>query len=293
MHRLFEHDPGVFTRMFKALDMDFGETIDNHMLSTDLTTLEPLERRADMVMRLDTTTEPFILVIESQQEKEDKKLDSWAYYQAYLRSKYKLPVVLAVVCQDNAVERWANQAHLYGPSAWRKSLTAWPLVIGPSNAPRITDIETAIGDIPLASLSAIAHAKKKGIDEILKTVAAALETIKNTDDAQIWIEVIENGLKGTSALETWRNLVTIHESWFRGITAQAMRENAMARGVEQATAATTLAVTRSHIMQNMSFRGIAVTDDARTRIMNCQDPAQLHLWFARSSVARSFGEVFA
>ena len=53
MHRIFQEDPGVFARTFRALGVELDEPVTATLLLTDLTETRPLERRVDTLLRFD------------------------------------------------------------------------------------------------------------------------------------------------------------------------------------------------------------------------------------------------
>lgn len=206
MHRLFQHDPGTFARAFRALHLPFPDPIEVIILSTDLTDPAPVERRADTVLRIETHTGPFLLLVEAQGKEDPTRASAWAYYVSYLHAKYTLPIVLLVVCQDRSTAAWAEGPLSIGMPQW-SSLMVHPLVLGPHNVAPVTDRKTAEADIPLATLSAITHAKDADVIAILEPLAAALRRSGKTPEHVIFAELTERGLgKDTAATRIWRNL---------------------------------------------------------------------------------------
>jgi hypothetical protein len=174
MHRIFQEYPRLFSGVAQALDLEFTQPSSVTILPTDLTETRPVERRVDTLLRFDFDGEDsFLLAIEAQGKKVPDKPSSWAYYLSFLSTKYKLPVLLLVICQDRATAEWASQPASLGSRQW-PALTLRPLVAGPHNMPVITDPAEARADLPLAALAAITHAKKPVVDAILKALSAAL-----------------------------------------------------------------------------------------------------------------------
>ncbi|WP_406232291.1 hypothetical protein [Nocardia sp. NBC_01009] len=288
MHRLFQHDPGVFTRAFHELALPFDDPLEVALLSTDLTESRPIERRVDTVMRIVTASGSFLLLVEAQGDKDPDKPASWAYYLSHLLAKFGLPPVLLVVCQDQSTATWAAGPWQLGPPQW-SSLVVRPLVLGPHNVPEVTDVETAAADIPLAALSAITHAKAPGIGAILKALVTALRDIGNTDEAQLFAELTELGLSSSPAIETWRKLMTMDLSFFRSETSQRLR----AEGVEKGHAAGHAEGLADGLLRVLSRRGIVTDDNARARIKACADQDQLNTWLDRSLAATTIADLFA
>ncbi|MEV0260882.1 hypothetical protein AB0I49_05980 [Streptomyces sp. NPDC050617] len=287
MHRIFQEDPGIFARTFRALGIPFGDPVAVSLLPTDLTETKPLERRVDTLLRFDTAEDDgFLLAVEAQGKKDSAKPASWAYYVAHLWAKYGTPPVLLVVCQDKTTAAWASGPFAIGPAQW-PALTLRPLVLGPHNVPVITDVSVAARDIPLATLSAITHGREPNADAILKALASALKTV-DQDTARIFIELTELGLGKAPAAQIWRDLMAADLSFFRSETSQRLRAEGEAVGVAKGEA---VGVAKS-ILTLLDQRGIEVSDEARERITACQDIETLFTWLARVNTADSTADLF-
>lgn len=128
MHRIFQEYPELFSRVAEVLGIDFAPPTSVTVLPTDLTETQPVERRVDTLLRLETKDEgPLLLAIEAQGEKDPRKPASWAYYASYLLAKYQMQPILLVVCQDRATAEWAARPVSFGPRQW-PLLTLRPLV---------------------------------------------------------------------------------------------------------------------------------------------------------------------
>ncbi|KKD02642.1 hypothetical protein [Streptomyces sp. WM6386] len=279
MHRIFQEDPGVFARTFRRLDLPFPDPVAVSLMPTDLTEIQPTERRVDTLLRIDTASgESHLLIVEAQGKKNSRKPSSWAYYVAHLREKYGIPPVLLVTCQDKGTAEWAAGPFTIGPAYW-PALTLRPLVLGPHNVPVITDPSAAARDIPLATLSAITHAKDPNAPAILKALAVALKTI-DEETARIFAELTELGLGKALAAETWRHLMAVDLSFFRSETSQRLRAEGRAEGRAE------------DILLFLEARGIDVSDSARDRITTCTDLNTLRTWVTRAATADAAEDLF-
>ncbi|WP_280267039.1 hypothetical protein [Nocardia wallacei] len=277
MHRIFRHDPGVFARAFHALDLPLPAPVAVDLMPTDLTEITPLERRVDTLLRIETTGGPFLLLVEAQSRDDPDKPAAWAYYLAHAHSKYRLPVVLLVVCHDKVTALWAARPPTIGLPVW-PGLTVQPMVLGPHNLPIVTDTETAAADIPLAALSAVAHAKQPCIGDILKALATALKQVTDEEDRAILAELTELGLGTTPAAHLWRQLMT-DLSFFRSASSQMLRDEGRVEGIA------------GSILRILDHRHIPVPDTARDRIITCDDLELLDTWLDRAIDATSIDEV--
>ncbi len=275
MHRIFQEDPGIFARTFRALGIPFSDPVAVSLLPTDLTETAPLERRVDTLLRFDTAEDDgFLLLVEAQGKKDSAKPASWAYYLAHLWTKYATPPVLLVVCQDKTTAAWASGPFTIGPAQW-PALTLRPLVLGPHNIPVITDVSVAARDIPLATLSAITHGREANAAAILKALASAMKTV-DEKTAGIFIELTELGLGKAPAAQIWRDLMAADLSFFRSETSQRLRAEGKAE----------------FVLLILNERGIEVSGDVRERILACREPETLATWCIRSLTAESAADLF-
>ncbi|MGW3723749.1 hypothetical protein [Streptomyces sp. NPDC000851] len=279
MHRIFQEDPGVFARTFRTLDLPFPDPVAVSLMPTDLTEIRPTERRVDTLLKIDTASgESHLLIVESQGKKDPRKPTSWTYYAAHLAEKYGIPPVLLVTCQDKNTAEWAAKAFTIGLPYW-PTLTLRALVLGPHNVPVITDPSHAARDIPLATLSAITHAKDPNTPAILKALAVALKTI-DEETARIFAELTELGLGNALAAETWRQLMAVDLSFFRSETSQRLRAEGRAEGRAE------------DILLILEARGIDVPEATRERIITCTDLDTLRTWLTRAVTVGTAEDLF-
>ncbi|MET7292269.1 hypothetical protein ABZS79_09000 [Streptomyces griseoloalbus] len=282
LHRIFQQDPGLFARAARNLGVAFPPPISSTELSTDLTETQPLERRVDTLLRMDTEDGSFLLAVESQGEPDGRKPASWAYYLSYVYAKYRIPPVLLVVCADRGTAEWAARQVDIGPPQW-PALTLRPLVLGPDDVPVIDSPAEAARDIPLTVLSAALHRRDPDADAILNALAKALKGLSADDEstAGTFIELMEQGLGKTPAADIWRHLMAVDLSFFQSETAQKLRAEGRAQGQARG------------LLILLGHRGVEVSEEDRERIVGCGDPEVLELWFERALTTTSMAEVFA
>lgn len=293
MHRIFQHDPGLFTRVARTLGLGFAEPASVTVLPTDLTETDPVERRVDTLLRIEGADgHRLLLAVEAQGRKDPAKPASWAYYLSYLHTKYRLPPLLLVVCQDRATAAWAAAPVRIGPAQW-PALTLRPLVVGPDNTPVITDAAEAGKDLPLAVLSAITHAADPEIAAILKALSTALRGVPQ-DQSSTFIELTAQGLsKSGSALTLWRNYMATDLSFYTSPISEEIREEGREEGREQGRQEGKAQGCSKAILRLLERRGIEVSDEDRERIQSCTDLDILGHWFDRAITATSTDEVFS
>ncbi|MFF9125793.1 hypothetical protein ACF09J_21220 [Streptomyces sp. NPDC014889] len=279
LHRVFQKDPALLTRAFqRVLRVPFPEPRDFAVLNADLTEIEPVERRVDTLMRVETDEGAYLLVVEAQGKKDEDKRSSWPYYLAYLYAKYRCEPVLIVITQSSATARWAARPIRLGVPGWH-SLTVRPLVLGPENVPLIADEKEAERDVSLAVLSAMTHGRGPQAAAILEPLAAALRTI-DAESAAVFVQFVDSCLADPQAKEIWRDLMTAIHYFFRHPVAEQVREEGR---VEESVEMT---------LRILEWRGVPVPEAVRERVLACTDREQLRTWAQRAVHAASAEDLF-
>ncbi|MER6088397.1 hypothetical protein [Streptomyces bluensis] len=287
LHRIFQKDPALLTRALQGvLGIPFPEPREFAGMNVDLTEIEPVERRVDTLLRAETDQGTYLLVVESQGERDDRKRGSWPYYLSYLYEKYRCEPVLIVITQNSATARWAAQPIRRGFPGW-ESLTVRPLVLGPDNVPVIADVREAERDVPLAVLSAMTHGRGPQAAAILEPLAAALRTI-DTDSAAVFVQFVDSCLADPQAQQIWRDLMTAMQYFWRHPLAEQVREEGREQGLEQGIEQERA----SMVLRILEWRGIEVPESVRERVTSCTDLVRLDTWAERAVHAKDPEDLF-
>ncbi|MYX26498.1 hypothetical protein GTY75_07395 [Streptomyces sp. SID8381] len=279
MHRIFQDYPGLFSRVSEALSIPFPRATAVSVLPNDVTETKPVDRRIDTLLRIDTQDHgPFLLAVEAQKKKDPEKPASWGYYLAYLRSKYRLPPLLLVVCQDRATAEWATRPEPIGFFSW-PSLTVRPIVAGPHNMPVITDPEEARADLALTALAAITHAADPDVGAILKALSTALRDVPE-DVADPIIEFTAQGLGDRPAKHLWRNLVAVDLSFYKSYLSEEIRDEGRAQGRAE------------DVLLVLEQRGLEISEEVRRRVTECDDLDVLRTWLTRAVTVAKPEDIF-
>ncbi|MCX4665668.1 hypothetical protein OG453_03095 [Streptomyces sp. NBC_01381] len=288
LHRIFQKDAGLLVRSLqRLLHIPFPEPREIKALDVDLTEIEPIERRCDSLLRVDTDDGNFLFVIESQGRKDEAKRGSWAYYLSYLYEKYHCEPVLIVVTQSAATARWAAKPIQFGLPGW-PSLTVRPLVLGPENVPVIADRHVAERDVPLAVFSAITHGRGQGAAAILGALAEALKTI-DPEAAGSFAQLTRSGLVDPRAKEIWEELMTVTKYFFDHPLAEQVRAEGRVEGREEGRVDDRAEM----VLNNLVWRGLDVPPAVRERVTACTDLDQLTVWARRALQVSDATEVFS
>jgi hypothetical protein len=287
MHRIFQERPEILGSVFEVLGVPLSAKATVDAVTTDVTETRPLERRVDTVLRIGPSEgEDFLLAIEAQSGRVAGKEASWAYYVAYLQAKFRLPVLLLVVCQDGPTAKWAAGPFDCGTRGWT-ALRVYPLVAGPDNLPMITDARTAAKNLALAVLSALAHARNPDCAAILEAISSALLELRETDPdtAEYFFDFLEVTLGKTPAGEKWNRIMSF-VSYFPG--RGTVRETAYLEGKTEGRAEGEA----KGILSVLEVRGIPVTDSVRERITSCTDLDRMDTWLERSRTVERAEDLF-
>ncbi|MFC8085432.1 hypothetical protein [Streptomyces sp. NPDC057340] len=292
LHRVFQKDPALLTRAFqKVLRVPFPEPRDFAVLNADVTEIEPVERRVDTLMRVETDEGAYLLVVEAQGKQDERKRGSWPYYLAYLYEKYRCEPVLVVITQNSTTARWAARPIRRGLPGW-ESLTVRPLVIGPDNVPVIANERDAERDVPLAVLSAMTHGRGERAAAILEPLAFALRTVDG-DSAAVFGQLVESCLADSRAKEIWRDLMSEIRYFFNNPVAEKVREEGRVEGREEGREEGRTEERSEITLEILEWRGIPVSHAVRQRVLACTDLEQLKVWSQRAVRVTRAEELFA
>jgi Domain of unknown function (DUF4351) len=147
--------------------------------SADLTDIQPAEYRADLVITLlaQDGSPVMSFIVEAQLAQDERKRFVWPAYAANLRARLECPVCVLVVTLDESVARWAAQPiELGGESIFV------PLVLGPAQIAKVTDVDEACALPELAVLSVMAHGQSADIQTSVKIARAALHACTRVEE---------------------------------------------------------------------------------------------------------------
>jgi hypothetical protein len=294
MHRFIRDCPQLLPQLLdEAGHPGFPEVIaSKELIPGETTTVEPLERDADTALILTAGDgREFVLVGEAQtggsKETIEKKRRNWPYYVGFLHEKYKLPVLLVVVCQQKATAKWAAKPIETGLDFFRTQTTR-PLVLGPHNIP-MPRVPIADDDLPVAAFGVITHGKDKEVGDILEPVARVLKNADPTTRTMLATN-IWHALTPETTARTWMDLMKVMKldeellaELHRGSLGDVVSEleaKAEAKGEAKV------------IVRVLDKRGIELTEAQRERILGCVDLELLGRWLDASLDVTSADEIF-
>jgi len=272
----------------------------------ELPQMVPPSFRCDLVLELGDNGRAGIIV-EVQLGRDSNKPWTWPLYFHQLRERLRGDVLLVVITRDRAVAQWAARSLRYE----QPGTNFRPIVLGPDNLARITDVETARRCPDLALLSALIHAGQDGgDDEIVPAIEAAVSTFSD-GRGMLYATVIAQYASKSVELLLERLMLTFDDTElkfrpFRQLierhTAKALAEGlaegkaeGLAEGLAEGEAkgltegeAKGLAKGRAEsLLTVLSARGMTVSGPQRDRILACRDPAQLKVWLRAAVTVES------
>jgi hypothetical protein len=249
-----------------------------HLESVDLTAALPAEYRADLVVRYSGGSDPLVVAVEVQLERDAEKRYSWPAYSTLLRARFRCAVCLLVFAPRSAVARWCAQSIDIGNGA-----KFTPLVLSVEAIPIVADPVVACAAPELSVLSALAHG---GGDQTQATAIglaglAAVRTLE-TERGVIYWDLISAAL-GEAARKAIDAMIP-QEYKFQSEFALKHQALGEARGEARGMANSVLAV--------LANRGISPNPEERERILACTEHTQLDRWLQRAVTATNSSQLF-
>ena len=172
---LFQKRPRLVGELLAArgIELPAGDPIEDANAFTDLS---PPSYAADIVIRVGRTvgaTEA-CAIVEVQDRIDDDKRYAWPRYAATVHAQRRCPTWVVVIATTRRVAEWARRPIESFQPGWGFR----PIVVGPDEVPRITDVEAARACPELAVLSAMMHGRD---DDGPRVAAAAIEAARSLD----------------------------------------------------------------------------------------------------------------
>ncbi|WP_157436476.1 hypothetical protein [Actinospica robiniae] len=282
-HTLFDDDPDLIVRALERCGVHFSKFEEIERLGTDLSTVEPVERRVDRVFKFRTADgREGIFAFETQLQTDHDKPRAWGYYGMTLANRYSLPVTLVVVTSSKRCEEWARKGFDFGHGLG-DSLYVRPIVLGPSNVEMIIDDHAAAMDLYYTALSVTVHLGSRHINAILKAAAKAVGTAPEPTAVAV-ANNIDLTLGRTDVGDFWRQLMAANSHVVYGPMIQGMLDEAKAKAEAKGMA--------KLLLKSLDLRGIVISDEQRERIATCTDEQLIEEWFARAVTATTAEDVF-
>ena len=141
------------------------------VMEADLGSVDPTERRADVVLRYtDRKDRPCAMVVEVQLDVDEDKFYRWPEFLANLAGRLHAKVFLLVIAPNASVAAWARGKIALGHPGW--ILVPW--VIGPEELP-LDAADYANASVEMVLLALVAHGRKTQAEALLDAFAQAVD----------------------------------------------------------------------------------------------------------------------
>ncbi len=286
---LLRSDPSLLRSLLAPLGVEIASG-DAEVCDSTLTAPE---LRADLVVAFGDQQSPDVVLIAEIQLREDAdKRYSMPFYAMSARSRYRCPAIVVVIAVDDAVAAWARTPVVLDPyNEWR------PLVIGPSEVPRVTNVAEALARPHLAVLSARVHAKGPDGLAIARAALQVLAALPDDRDV-VYLDVIWSALDAAARLVleaevNFENYVPTNPFYHWALEKGVIqgREEGLERGLEKGREAGRGEGERDALRVILRTRGLTPSADNEARIDACGDVAVLREWVARAVTATSVDDV--
>ena len=187
---LFQNRP----ELARALVRSVGVAVPRGRLSEDanaFSDLSPPTYGADLVVRIGGKKSRACLIVEVQREIDQRKRFAWPRYCATAHATRRCPTWVVVVTTSRRVARWARRP----VATFQPGVRFAPLVIGPDEIARITDVDAARACPELAVLSAVLHARDRRAEQ---SAVAAIEAARglDTETGRLYTDLVFGSLDG-------------------------------------------------------------------------------------------------
>jgi hypothetical protein len=172
---LFRHRPDLLRTVLELVGRAVSD-VSGALLRpapAEVTGVHHSQYRADLVLHLatpDSARPAHAFVVEIQRASDPDKHFTWPMYMAGIRARERCHATLVVITLDERTARWAAAPITLDSET---PSVVQPIVIGPSQIPRITDVEQARALPELAVLSVAAHCRTPGAEQIARAALIA------------------------------------------------------------------------------------------------------------------------
>ncbi len=277
---LFSRDPALALSLAASsgqLTLPAYDTLE--LAPAEVRDLVPASLRVDVVILLRRGEPVLVLLVEVQLGRDEDKRFSWPFYVAAMRLKYRCPVCLLVYAVSDAMARWCGQPIELG----QPGSAFVPMVVGPGQVPRVTSEEEARAAPYRAVLSALAHGKSAGAEEVARAAWAGIADF-GEDERLVWLQILLSGLNEAAqrALEAMLNLDEMKEQ-------TVFYRDGLAKGETRGA----LGEARKAVARVLSKRGLALTAAQQSQLDSCTDLGTLERWLDQAITASTADDALA
>jgi hypothetical protein len=262
---LVRESPSFAAELARLADASVPGFREARAVDPTLTQVVPIELHADSLIVLAADRPVLGVIVESQLQRDERKLYTWPAYATVARSRHECPCVVVVVTPSASVAEWASASVDLGCGSFRA------LVLGPEQIPIITDVEEALISTDMTILSLLAH-----LDDDADTAARIADAAcamaqredRNENKRALYFGLIAAALKNAK-----------HEVLKMKLSEMKFPPPNYVRGKAEG------------LLRILDRRSLAMNEVQRGRIDSCTDSAILDIWIDRAIFATSLEEV--
>ncbi|MEM7157522.1 MAG: hypothetical protein AAF799_32075 [Myxococcota bacterium] len=256
-------------------DLGLPETSTLTFTRSEASFSQQVELEADLVLLVrGEENEPLcLLIVEIQLSVDRDKESSWPAYQAEGHRRYRCPSFVIVVALDPKVAGWATGPFCTGQTTFH------PLVLGPRDVPRVTQIG-ARTSAEMALFSGLAH----GADPEVRRIGRVLQQLlidQQPPRADVYWDVFLRAIDERTRNEFMLGFdwYTPQSEWGKRIYAQGLTEGR-------------LEGERDALQRILEARGLEIDEEHAAQLEACASGDQIHDWIRRAITASSIDQVF-
>ncbi|MGK4008310.1 hypothetical protein WMF31_37200 [Sorangium sp. So ce1036] len=287
---LFKNRPTLAAEMLQdALGQPVPAFTEARVVSSDLTEIQPSDRRADVIVVLlvgEQQRPAMAIVVEVQLGVDPEKPYSWPVYVTQTRARHRCPTRLLVVTIDAEIARWCARPIDTGHPGW----TLTPLVLGPEGVPVVTDAAQATAAPEVVVLSAMAHGQGEAAEAIGVAFLAAAAGLDEERRA-VYGDLVLSSLNAAARRTLEAMMKAGYE--FQSEFARSYVAKGMEKGMAKGRQAGLLEGKAQAVLAVLEARGLEVPPEVRKRVLASTDLAELDRWIRRAASVGDARELLA
>jgi len=274
---MFRDQPTLVVDLLRVLGVDIPAYATITFGDPALGQTKPTTLTADLVLELcDAVGRPLLSVIlEAQLRPEDKKMATWPAYLTTHRERRGCDTCILVLTPSRDVAAWARRPIRLGPGNPEFRV----LVLGPDEAPVITDSATAVANPTLAFISALTHGNDSDGPAVLSAALEALITIDKST-AKVYFHLLNKALSAPRR-QLLGEMLMLPSELIADLPTPDFFKPLLA-----------LRATQEIFFNILEARKISVTPEQRKMVDRCRDRKLVQTWIVRAATANSAADVF-
>ncbi len=228
------------------------------------------------------------VAIEVQRKADSDKRMSWPIYTAALHAKHGAkPTYLLVIATNAATARWARQPI----ASCQPHAPFVPLVVSREEVPAMHSLEAAMGDLPMAMLSALLHISDDSDEETTNYTLQAIQR-QQSRDVLIWFCGLLRGIVDGQKLQRLEEMIKMLDPFANYVPKTEWEKEHYNRGITDGETRGEARGEAKALLRIVAARNLVLTEEQRQLVEQCRDTVVLERWIERALSARAVAEIF-